>query len=201
MLGQHVQGGRNSSFLHLFGGAHHAHEFLMPAGKGHHQLPYHISLPNHSCFQEGISGAPCCRQERGEGRGVFPSPPSQALRTWGAREPLRVHIPTHGILCHAFRDRLPGLLGQGKERAKHLSWRARLYRWSIKLRWKNQLAASLSFKEVRVGVVGRFCTLVSVPPAFPVWLRENLRARNSPILRLGASPRPRGQPLLGWRGN
>lgn len=89
---QRLWGGRNSPFLDLLGRPHHAHEFLMPAGKGHRQFPYHISLPNHPCFQEGGQD-PLTAGKKGV-RGGLAQPHSQTLVPKGAQEPLRVYSST-----------------------------------------------------------------------------------------------------------
>lgn len=135
----------------------------MPAGKGHHPFPYHIPLSNYPCFQEGGQEPLTASKKRG-----LSQPHSQALVPKGAHEPLRVHIPTwssHGALPPGFGARR---LAQGKASELGLENKAVSKESLIKV---EKSISSLSFNELEV--VGCFCTLVSVPPAFHVWLEAS----------------------------
>lgn len=120
-LCQHGRGGMIPSFLDLFGRAHLAHEFLMPAGKGHHQLLYHISLPNHSCFPGGVSGTPCRRQKK-RGGGFFPAPTD---RPWALRAPRNCSGPTSQLVesCNTSLGQT-SWAGQGEGKASELEDKA-----------------------------------------------------------------------------
>jgi len=92
--------------------------------------------------------------------------------------------------------RLAGLLRQVKHRAKHLSWawRTRLYQRSLKLRWKNQLAASLLMSWRWWSV---FAYLYPSLQHFTCgWKQSELLL--VPILSPGASLGPSGQAGLRW---
>lgn len=103
---QQVPGGRNSPGLDLFGRAHHTHEFLMPAGKGHHQFPYRISLPSPPCFQEGGQEPLTAGKKGGPGPGLG------LKRRPGTPQSPHPNGGSHGVLGPGFGTHRPARAGQ-----------------------------------------------------------------------------------------